>query len=375
MKFIHLSDLHLGKRVDEVSMVEDQIYIMNQIFQHICDEKPDGVLIAGDVYDRSVPPTDAIGLLDDFLVKLAGEKIPTFIISGNHDSGERLAFVRHILENVNIHISPVFQGEISPITLKKGEEEVEIFLLPFIKPVHVKKYYPEEEIITYTDAMNVAIGGMKKDANKKSILLTHQFVTGAKTSDSEEHSVGGSDNVDVTVFDSFDYVALGHLHGPQNVGSDRVRYCGTPLKYSFSEVNHQKSITVVELEEELTIRTIPLTPQKDMIDVKGTYLEVTSSEFYKKFDQNAYIRVTLTDEEDIFDAMARLRVVYPNLMKIQYDNKRTRQQSDVDAVEKSPELHPLELFARLYKEQNGEEFSEIQKNYMDTVIQSIWEGN
>lgn len=374
MKFIHLSDLHLGKRVDEVSMVEEQKYIMAQIFQHICEEKPDAVLIAGDVYDRSVPPTEAIAVLEDFLVDLSQEKIPTFIISGNHDSSERLAFGHAIFQRANIHISPVYQGKITPFTLKKDSEEVDIYLLPFIKPVHVKKIYPDEEIVTYTDAVRVAIANMNVDKNRQSILVTHQFVTGAKTSESEEISIGGSDNVDANVFEDFDYVALGHLHGPQNMGSERIRYCGTPLKYSFSEVQHEKSLTVVELADGLSIRTIPLTAKRDMIDVKGCFSEVISVEFTNNIDTDAYVRVILTDEEDILDAIGRLRVTYPNIMKIQYDNKKTRKNSDVDSLDKTVEMQPMELFDQLFTEQNGDIMSIEQKNYMEQLFREIWEG-
>lgn len=373
MKLFHLSDLHLGKRLDDFSMIPDQAYILHQIQEEIEKESPDGILIAGDVYDRSVPPTEAVALLDQFLVFLAQKQIPTFIISGNHDSPERLSFAQNILKEAKIYISPLYQGDVKPITLKKEEEEVDIYLLPFLKPVHVKKFFPQEEIISYTDAMDCAIKQMKVDSTRTSILVTHQFVTGAKTSESEELSVGGSDNVDTSVFQDFHYVALGHLHAPQNMGSPRIRYCGTPLKYSFSEANHKKSITVVELEDSLSIREIPLTPKRDLIQLKGDYETLSSKDFTDTQDTQAYLRVTLTDEEEILEGMSCLRVIYPNIMELRYDNKRTRHQSDVDSLEKSPDLQPMELFSKLYQEQNGEEMSQEQQDFVENLIQSIWE--
>ncbi|MFI3249465.1 MAG: exonuclease SbcCD subunit D [Eubacteriales bacterium] len=373
MKFIHLSDLHLGKRVGEFSMIEDQKYILKQIIEHICDEKPDGVLIAGDVYDRSVPSTEAVGLLGDFLAKLAMEKIPTFLISGNHDSAERLCFAHEILEHSKIYISPTYRGAVKPITLEKEGESVDIYLLPFVKPIQVSKYHQDITISSYTDAVSHAIKEMKVNPERTNILVTHQFVTGGAVSDSEEHSVGGSDNVDRHVFAEFDYVALGHLHAPQKVGEAHTRYCGTPLKYSFSEVHHKKSVTVVEIGESIEIRTLPLIPLRDMIDVKGTYLEVTAIEFYEKLDQNAYFRVTLLDEDDVLDGVARLRKIYPNLMQLRYDNKRTRHKSAENGVELQSQTNPIELFESLYQDQNGSGLTEEQREYLQKTITSIWE--
>ena len=230
MKLIHLSDLHLGKRVNEFSMLEDQAYILQEILEIIDDEAPDAVLVAGDVYDKSIPPAEAVELFDDFLVRLARRKLPVFIISGNHDSPERLAFAGRLIDASGIHLSPVYHGCVEPLTLCDEHGEVDIFMLPFVKPANVRRFFPDEAIDSYTDALRVAIGRMPVDPARRSVLVTHQFVTGAARCESEELSVGGSDNVDSSVFDAFDYVALGHLHGPQNVAEERVRYCGTPLK-------------------------------------------------------------------------------------------------------------------------------------------------
>ena len=272
MKLIHLSDLHIGKRVKEVSMIEEQEYILTQILRIIDGERPDTVLIAGDVYDKSVPSAEAVTLFDDFLCRLARRQLPVLIISGNHDSPERLSFGGRLMEGAGIHFSPVYHGEVKPITLTDAQGEVHFWLLPFVKPAHVKRYFPDEGIERYTDAVRVAIANMGVDNTARNVLLTHQFVTGASTCESEELSVGGSDNVDASVFDDFDYVALGHIHGPQNIGSNRIRYCGTPLKYSFSEAGHYKSVTVAELggKGELTLRTVPLTPRHDLREIQGT---------------------------------------------------------------------------------------------------------
>ena len=277
MKFIHLSDLHIGKRVNEISMIEDQAYILTQIIRIIDGERPDAVVIAGDVYDKSIPPAEAVTLFDDFLCRLAKRSLPVLIISGNHDSPERLAFGGRLMAGSGIHLAPVYDGIVEPVTLSDSHGDVRFWLLPFIKPVHVKHCFPDAGIESCTDALRTAVEHMGVDFTGRNVLVTHQFVTGAATCESEEISVGGSDNVDISVFDGFDYVALGHLHGPQNVGSSRVRYCGTPLKYSFSEAGHYKSVTVVELGEknDLRLRTVPLTPRHDLREITGTFAELT----------------------------------------------------------------------------------------------------
>ncbi len=376
MKFIHLSDLHIGKRVNEFSMLEDQKYILMKILGIIDEEHPDGIFIAGDVYDKGVPSTEAVELLDDFLVSLAKRRYQVFMISGNHDSAERLAFAGRLIETAGIHISPVYDGNIQPYILNKHNQEVHIYMLPFIKPAHVRRYFPDAEIKTYTDAVKVAIENMNLDKNVTNVLITHQFITGAERSDSEELSVGGTDNVDVSVFADFDYVALGHIHRPQNVGSEKVRYCGTPLKYSFSEASHEKSVTVVELDEKgLQVRTIPLVPNHDMVEIKGTYEEVTLKDFYENTTyQEDYVHITLTDEEDIMDAIGKLRVIYHNLMKLDYDNTRTRKSMTITGTEAVEQKSPLDLFAELYEMQNNQPMSEEQEDFVSQLIEKVWEG-
>lgn len=247
MKLMHLSDLHLGKRVNEFSMLEDQRYILNQILELARREQVDGVLIAGDVYDKSVPSAEAVSLLDDFLVALAEDGRQVLLISGNHDSPERMAFGGRLMRSSGIHIAPVYNGRVEPVCLEDQYGPVRVYLLPFVKPAHIRRYFPDAAIESYTDALRIAVEAMDLDSSLRNLLVTHQFVTGAARCDSEELSLGGSDNVDGAVFDPFDYVALGHIHSPQRVGRETMRYCGTPLKYSFSEIGQKKSATLIQL--------------------------------------------------------------------------------------------------------------------------------
>ncbi len=375
MKLIHISDLHLGKRLFEYSMLEDQEYILKRILGIVEEEKPDGVLIAGDVYDKSVPSAEAVQLFDDFLVSLQKTGTQVFVISGNHDSAERIAFGGRLMDASGIHMSPVFGGKTEPYELKDGHGTVKVWLLPFVKPAHVRRYLGED-IFSYTDAVRAAVSAMEIDPAERNVLVTHQFVTGARRSESEEVSVGGTDNVDASVFEPFNYVALGHLHSPQNCGSERIRYCGTPLKYSFSEAKDGKSVTVVEMGEkgDLSVRTVPLAPKRDMVELKGRYEDLTLRSFYEgKTWQEDYVRVTLTDEEDVPDAIGKLRAVYHRLMKLDYDNRRTRTDRTVSGAEEVESKTPFQLFSEFYELQNNQPMSGEQSEYVRTLIQDIWE--
>ena len=377
MKLIHLSDLHIGKRIHEVSMLEEQKYIFLQILQLIDNVKPQAVLIAGDVYDKSIPPAEAVTHFDEFLFSLAQRKLPVLIISGNHDSPERLSFAGRLLEHSGIHISPVYNGRVTPITLADEAGEVDFWLLPFIKPVHVKRAHPDEEVVSYTDACRVAVEQMGIDKTRRNVLLTHQFVTGASTCESEEISVGGSDNVDASVFEDFDYVALGHIHGPQNIGSNRIRYCGTPLKYSFSEANHHKSVTVVNLgaKGELSIDLHPLTPKHDLREIRGAFSEVMDKSFYENTPVEDYLHITLTDEQDVPEAIGQLRVVYPNLLKLSYDNTRTRSDQVIEGPSAVENKSPLQLFEEFYEIQNNQPMSQEQRSFVQELLETIGEEN
>ncbi len=440
MKFIHLADLHIGKRVNAFPMLEDQRYILKQILTILREEQPDGgVILAGDIYDKAIPSAEAVELFDEFLTQLAALRLRVFIIAGNHDSPERIAFGNRLMDRSGIYLSPVYDGHVKCITcpditspatlsaanavdpnagtrpvtsasvalsaanavdLNAGTHSVEsastsaaastcppvdVYLLPFLKPANVRRFYPEETIESYTDAMRVAIAHMDIDPTHRNLLVTHQFVTGASRSDSEDISVGGSDNVDASVFAPFDYVALGHLHGPQQMGEEGgpiIRYAGTPLKYSFSEARHHKSVTVVEIGEkkadgvvDVCIGTRELRPLHDMREIRGSYEELTLRANYEGTATDDYIHATLTDEIEIPDAARHLQVIYPNLMKLDYDNARTRGQgSERLELEQLEEKSPLDLFSELFEKQNHKEMTEEQARYVQAQMEKIWEA-
>ena len=373
MKLIHLSDLHIGKRVNEFSMAEDQKYILNQILEIIDREQPDCVVIAGDVYDKSIPSAEAVQILDDFLTRLAGRKIPTAMISGNHDSPERLSFGAQLMKESGIYVSPVYDGQVQSIGFADEYGEVRVYLLPFLKPATVRHVYEEETVESYQDAVETAISHLPLDTSCRNVLVAHQFAAGASRCESEEMSVGGIDQVDVSVFDDFDYVALGHIHSPQSAGRPAVRYCGTPLKYSFSEAGQQKSVSVVELFEKgrVEIREVPLTPLRDMRKIRGTYLELTARSFYQGTNTEDYIQAILTDEEDIPDGMQKLRIIYPNLMRLEYDNRRTRENRQIQQAADAEEKSETELFSQLYELQNNQPMDEEQKQFLEAVIRQV----
>lgn len=403
MKFIHTADLHIGKTVCEHSMLDEQRHILARILEAVDSEKPDAVLIAGDVYDKPVPSAEAVAVLDDFLVELAARKVRTFVLSGNHDSAERIAFGGRLMEKSGVHVSQVYDGKFVPVTLSDSEGEVDVWMLPFVRPVTVRANLVTDEerdaVKDYTSAVKAALVQMHFTPGRRNVLLAHQFVTGAERSESEEN-VGGLDNVDATVFAAFDYVALGHIHKPQNVlkgddGTVRARYSGTPLKYSLSEAVHKKSLTVVELgaagnagdlfagngmRASLQIREIPLVPLHDVREIRGTFAEIVSPEFRNaqvaagnKLDDFVYIK--LTDENDVPDAAQKLRGIYPNLMMLAYDNERTRNQADVGVAEAVDEKKPMELFGEFFEGRNGRPMKQEESEFVQDLISSIWGGN
>lgn len=376
MKFLHLADLHLGKRVNGFSMLEDQAHILRQILAILDDEQPDGVLIAGDVYDKSVPSVEAVGLLDGFLTELRARGVPVLLISGNHDSPERLAFGGRVMDSCGIHISPVYDGALAPVTLQDAFGPVHVWLLPFVKPAHVRRWFPDADIESYTDAVAEAVAHMDIDTAARNVLVTHQFVTGGARSGSEELSVGGTDNVDSGVFAPFDYVALGHLHGAQHIGRETIRYAGSPLKYSFSEARQHKSVTVVTLGEkgDVQVRTAALTPLRELREIRGSYDELTARSFYEHTTYRSdYLHLILTDEQDVFDAMSRLRTIYPYLMTLDYDNARTRAAGGMSVPAETERRTPPELFEALYQRQNHRPMSEVQRAYIAQLMEQIME--
>lgn len=377
MKLFHLSDLHIGKRVNEFSMIEDQKYILTQILYAADQEKPDGILISGDVYDRTIPTAEAVQVFDAFLTRLSEQKIPAFIISGNHDSAERLAFGSSLMGKSGIYFSKVYDGTVEKIPMQDAYGTVWIYLLPFLRPSTIRHALPEraEEVQSAADAVRIALEQTKIDEKERNVLLAHQFVTGVKRCDAEELQVGDVDQIPAELFALFEYVALGHIHSPQKVGRETVRYCGAPLKYSFSEAGQEKSITVVELKEKgsVDLRTIPLKPLHDLRKIRGTYLEVTAKSFYENRDCEDYLQVTLTDEEDVPDGMAKLRTIYPNLMRLEYDNKRTRSNAEVRAAERVEEKSELELFQEFYELQNNQSMTEVQEQFVEELLRGMKE--
>lgn len=397
MKFIHTADLHIGKRVCEHSMLEDQKYILNQIIKIVDDEAPDGVILAGDIYDKSVPSADAVDVLDDFLVELSGHCQNVFVLSGNHDSAERIAFGGRLMQNQGVYMSPVYDGSFAPVTLKDSVGEVDVWMLPFVRPATIRACLgsgevadaEREQVVDYTSAIQMAVSKMDLKPGRRNVLIAHQFVTGAQVDEGgSEEFVGGLDNVESYAFDGFDYVALGHIHRPQNVaknesGVGRVRYSGTPLKYSLSEANHEKSVTVVELGTanngacELSVREVPLKPLRDVRKIEGSFAELVSAEFRdaQKRDGKSlddYVYVVLTDENDVMDAAAKLRGYYPNLMALSYNNSRTRSVANLD-FENVDKKTPAEIFNDFFKEMNNREMDQQESAFVKNMIESIWE--
>ena len=375
MKFFHLSDLHLGKRVNEFPMIEDQKYILTKIINAVDLERPDAVVIAGDVYDQTVPSAEAVALFDEFLFRLTKRGVRALVVSGNHDSPERVAFGSRMMDAAGVHLSPVYDGTTAPVVLSDGYGEVAFYLLPFIKPASVRRFFPDCGIESYTDALRCAVAVMDIDPSRRNVIVAHQYVTGAVRSESEEVPVGGLDNVDASVFDQFDYAALGHIHGPQTVGRETLRYCGTPLKYSFSEKDHAKSITVVEMagKGETAVRTLPLEPMHDMREIRGTYDQLTLRTNYEGTATDDYIHAVLTDEDDVPDALSRLRMIYPNIMKLDYDNRRTRLAASADLPDVSRFKSEPELFADFFEKQNGRPLTDAQSSYSTEIFAQIKE--
>ena len=381
MKFLHISDLHIGKRVNEFSMIEDQKYILRQIKKIALEQQVDAVMIAGDIYDKPVPSAEAVQLFDKFLTELAdcGKKV--FAVSGNHDSAERIAFGAQLMSSREVYVSPVYDGEVRCVTCQDEYGELCIWLLPFIRPAVVRHAWRN---VTEGISIGKNDAGTKQDLAKednvetvetyqRNILVAHQFVTGAARCESEEVSVGGLDQIEAGVFNIFDYVALGHIHSPQYISRETLRYCGTPLKYSFSEAEQEKSVVVMEIKEkgDVCIEKVPLKPLRDLRKIRGTYMELMSKDFYEGTETDDYLQITLTDEEDVPDGMAKLRTVYPNLMQLVYDNSRTRQSRQVEVTEHVEQKSEIELFEEFYEIQNNQPMNEEQQNFVKKLLEEL----
>lgn len=372
MKFFHISDLHLGKRVYEFSMLEEQKELLRSILQKIEKEKPDALLISGDVYDKPVPPVEAVGLLDDFLTELSARDLHTYLIAGNHDSAQRLEFGKDIFGKNNIHIAGNISKKMEHFTEIDAFGSVDIWLLPFFKPAHVNGMLVNQTVSSYGEGAKALLNCAEIDLSKRNIILAHQFVTWkgtAERSDSETMSLGGVDEIDASLFFPFDYAALGHLHSPQPMGKDTVRYAGSPMPYSFSEIRQKKGITVVELKEKgnITFDFIPLETKRKFREIKGPLQELLKAAKEEGSSED-YVRCILTDQEALLDPIGQLRSVYPNLMTLEFLQRETvyEQENTVD----TEDMKPGELFSLFFEKQNDRKINETQQK----LLQRIWKG-
>lgn len=374
MKFAHLADLHIGKRLYEYSLIDNQRDILNKIVELIKKSDVDGVVISGDIYDKSVPPIDAVEIMDEFLSALADLDIFIIIIGGNHDSVARLSFGSKILEKSRVFISPAFNGTIEKVELSDEFGKINFYLLPYIRPINVKRVYENFSGEGFTEALQFVINKMQPDTSYRNVLVSHQFVTGAQKSDSEVLYVGGSENVDYTLFNDFDYVALGHLHMPQNVGRETVRYAGTPLKYSFSEISHNKSMTIVDIKEKgnIKIQEIPLTPAWDLIELRGSLNELINNSTAVSTEKKFFVKITLTDEILKNDALDILRRFYPYIVSIGYDNSLTRENNIVQNNAIAEEQDPENIVEDLFVQQNNRQMNDVEKALIKKLVKKVW---
>ncbi len=371
MKFLHTADLHLGRRLNDIPLLEDQKAVLKQIVEIAVDESADAIILAGDIYDKSMPGADAMSAFNEFINMLVDKNIKVFMISGNHDSSERISYFSGIISRAGIYTSEAFDGKLQKVPFG----EADVYLLPYIRPLQVRRFYPDEEINTYEDAVRTVIANSEVDKSRYSILLCHQFIVGAENSDSEEFAVGGLDAISGSVFDDFDYVALGHLHKPQKVKRETMRYAGSPLKYSISEANHKKSVTVVEMDDEIQIRQVPLTALHDVIEVKGTLAEVMEMEYSED-----YIRVILTDEIVAPDARVTVSTVFPNLIALGVQNSRTGSMEEFTVSEDINDKSKMDLFMDFFKAVNGgvepeSDQIDIMKAVLEELEEEKYEAN
>lgn len=372
MRFLHTADLHLGRRLSDLSLLDDQKVLLGQIIDTAVSEKADGVIIAGDVYNKSVPGSDAMMLLDDFLTQLAENNISIYMISGNHDSSERISYFSQLIRKAGIYTTESFDGTLQQIRLEDGHGPLAVHMMPFIRPLQIRKFYPEQEIVTYEDAVRVVLDNSDIDGSIRNVLVCHQFVTGAEVSDSEEFAVGGLDCIDASVFDAFDYVALGHLHKPQKVRREAMRYAGSPMKYSLSEANHRKSVTLIDMGEKgepPEIRLLPLEAPRDVREVRGTMAEVMAMDYSED-----YVKVTLTDEMVPPDARVTVSTVFPNMIKLAVHNSRTLEEAELTGAETLEDKSKMDLFMDFYKMQNNDaEPEEEQIRIMEDILKELEE--
>ena len=373
MKFFHLSDLHIGLRLYEHSMLDEQEYILNQIVDLAAREEVDGVLIAGDIYDKSVPPASATVVFDTFLTRLAGLEIPVYLISVNHDSAERISFGAELMRRRGVYISRPYEGAVEPISLTDAYGELDLYLLPYIRPSDVRSAHEGCEAATFHDAVAYAIAQMPMREGVRRVILTHQFLLGASLGGSEETiSVGGTDAVGADLYAPFDYVAAGHIHSPQSVTRPTVRYSGTPLAYSFSENSMKKSITVVELLEKGSVKLseIPLIPRRPLLTLEGSFDKLISPEFRETINTDAFFEIHLIDGEQVLDASVILSRYYPNTLHVMNKNRAETEDFEILARE---EKTPMEYLEELYRIQNGAELDAAAHLVFSEMMREVWE--
>ena len=377
MKILHLSDLHLGKRVNEMSMIEDQKYILDQIITLIKEESVGIVLLCGDIYDKSIPTIEAIHLLDEFLDRLSKMAIKVLMISGNHDSIDRLSFGKSLFTRSNLYIASQFENEIEKITVKENGITVNFYMLPFVKSAYISHIF-QLQTDSYEECFRYLIEHTKIDEEETNILLSHQFVTANKKnpelSDSETSSLGGIDNIDFHIFDPFDYVALGHIHKPQAMGREMVRYAGSILKYSFSEIHMDKKATIltIDAKKEISLSFHPLKPLRDMREIECSLEELLKKQC-EIGKQEDYMHVILTDEEQILDAIGKVRTIYPNVMQISFKNRRHMKQLESAQIKEDQisDQSPAELFEQFYKMQNHIDLDEKRLQLVLSVFEEV----
>lgn len=371
MRFLHVADLHLGKQMNDVSLLEDQQAVLDQILHIAAEEKADGVLIAGDVYQRTSPQAEAMALFDSFVSRLVRDGRKVFVISGNHDSALRLSYFSSLVKSSGLYVTETFNGELQHVELHDSDGELTVWMLPFLRPAQVKRALPEEKITSYQDALQAVLRHAPIDHSKRNVMMCHQFILGCEVCDSEELSVGTLDHIDGAIFDGFDYVALGHIHKPQRVLRDTLRYAGSPLKYSFSEANHKKSVTIVDLQEkgEVTVRTVPLYPLHDVRLIEGRLDELMQMPYSED-----YVWITIHDELPPPDAKVTLTVNFPNMMKFSVVNSKTKYDLDVKAAETLENKSIAELFCDFYRLQNNDQLpGEKHMAVLDKVIRELKE--
>ena len=371
MRFLHIADLHLGKQMNDLSLMDDQRFILDQIAHIAAEEQADAVLIAGDVYQRSTPQAEAMALFDAFVSRLARDGRKVFVISGNHDSALRISYFSSLVRNAGVYVTEAFTGEMQHVTLQDADGELTVWMLPFLRPAQVRRALPEEKVTSYQDAVAAVLRNADIDLTGRNLLMCHQFIIGCEVCESEELSVGTLDHIDGAVFDGFDYVALGHIHKPQKVLRDTLRYAGSPLKYSFSEAQHKKSVTIVDMREkgDVQVRKVPLYPLHDVRLIDGTLEEIMRMPYSED-----YVWITIRDELPPPDAKVTLSVNFPNMMKFSVVNSRTKYDLDVRAAETVENKTVAELFTDFYRLQNNDQLpSEMHMQVLNKVIRELEE--